>query len=69
MKQWFNRILSDKNGNPSECIILILGADLVICILAVVLITLNHPPTIPEFAGGLSAIHAIGHAGQWANNG
>lgn len=69
MRDWIKNLVGDEKGNPSECIILMLGADFAVCVLALVLIWLNHPPTIPEFAGGISAIHAIGHAGQWANNG
>lgn len=69
MRNWLHAVLSDNNDKPSEIIVLMVGADFLICILACVLIWMGHAPTLPEFSGSIAAIHGIGHAGQWANNG
>lgn len=69
MLGWIKRLIDDGKGNPNEAIVLMLLADLILCILIIVLIMVGHYPTIAEAAGGFTAVHAIGHAGTWANNG
>lgn len=69
MRDWINQVLGDNHDKPSEIIILMIGADFLISLLAFVLICIGHPPTLPEYSGSIASIHGIGHLGQWANNG
>lgn len=56
MNGWLSKLISDKQGNPSEHIIAAIWGSVTLGLLAVYLIYTNHPPTLIEFGGAHGAI-------------
>lgn len=64
MREWFNKLINDKTGNPNEHIIAALWGSFALLILTVYLIYSGHAPTLFEFGGAHGTIWGFAGAGQ-----
>lgn len=69
MREWFQKLLSDKDGNPSEHIVAALWGSLVLAGIAIFMVMTNHPITLSDFGIAHGAVWTAAGAGQKLSGG
>ena len=69
MRDWFKKLIADKDGNPNEHIIAALWGSFALLILAIYLVATNHAPTLVDYGMAHGAVWTAAGAGQKLSGG
>lgn len=69
MKDWFRKLLADKDGNPNEHIIAALWGSLILAAVTVIMCIGGHYPSLSDFGIAHGAVWTAAGAGQKLSGG
>jgi glucose uptake protein GlcU len=69
MKEWFQKLLADKDGNPNEHIVAALWGSFVLALVILWMVYAGKPVTLTDYGMAHGAIWAAAGAGQKLSGG
>lgn len=69
MNEWFKKLLSDKDGNPSEHIVAALWGSFVLAAVTIWMVASGHQPTLTDYGMAHGAVWAGASVGQKLSGG